>query len=409
VKPEKKRKVVGLLLIAFAVGGAGFMIWSKSGGGEVADVKPAPPAKIARMQPETAADGKAAVADEAVTVKGTLHPFRPNVREEGAKEEAKSKPQPEPKKSAAQAPAELPSLVHTFSPTVPLPEPDMSPPREFAPRGTLVQCQLVLTLDSSSLQTPVLGMVTKNVYHDGKLIIPAGTEVHGFARTGRTRDRIEANGTWTFVWEDGREFRIGGIALDREANPDGEGWGISDGSAGIRGKVTKADDYQELKLMLATFISGVAKSSKETSQTIFGSQPDNTMGNAALEGVSDVGQQYARMLLKQIEEEGYFVRVAAGTEFYIYLLGVFEPQLASVGGTSQGETPKQSWELSRERYEANRKEVEAAEARAARQKESPEDTRVREALEQRAKLMERIKEQFPMPPPPATESQSLEP
>ncbi len=400
MKQETKRKVVGGSLILLAIAGAGFAMWSRSGGTEE-EVAPAPQPKIAQMQPELAQDGAAAVAPEGETIKGSMYQYRPNNREAPASgaRPAPGPPPPARGPGGQQTSPELPSLVHQFSVTPLPPQRGDDSPDTFAPRGTLVSCQLVLTLDSSSLQTPVLGMVTKNVYHEGKLIIPAGTEVHGFAKNGRMRDRIEANGSWTFVWENGQEYRIGGIALDREANPDGEGWGITDGSAGIRGQIMKTDDYQELKLMFATFLSGVARSSQKTTQTIFGQQPDNSITNAGLEGVSDVGQQYASMLLKKIQEEGYFVRVAAGTEFYIYLLGVFEPELASVGGVSQGEGPVQSWEIAQHRFEAQKKEFDAMTAKSPEVREEPSEQRIREAMEQRAKLVERFKQDFPAPPP----------
>src|SRR3981081_1317812 len=51
--------------------------------------------------------------------------------------------------------------------------------KQYAPFGRLVKCQLVITVDSSELETPIIAVVTEDVNHDGRLIIPAGTEVHG--------------------------------------------------------------------------------------------------------------------------------------------------------------------------------------------------------------------------------------
>jgi len=44
----------------------------------------------------------------------------------------------------------------------------------FAPFGRLIACETVITVDSSSIQTPIIGLVTENVYFGGKLVIPAG-------------------------------------------------------------------------------------------------------------------------------------------------------------------------------------------------------------------------------------------
>ena len=71
-------------------------------------------------------------------------------------------------------------------------------------------------MDSASIQTPIISLVTENIYHGGKLVIPAGTEVHGTAQTDRHRERIASGNNWTFVWQSGEELRLKGIALDRE-------------------------------------------------------------------------------------------------------------------------------------------------------------------------------------------------
>ena len=60
----------------------------------------------------------------------------------------------------------------------------------YLPYGRLVKCELVNTVDSSNIQTPIIGLVTEDVWHDSQLIIPAGTEVHGTAQRVATRERI---------------------------------------------------------------------------------------------------------------------------------------------------------------------------------------------------------------------------
>ena len=131
----------------------------------------------------------------------------------------------------------------------------------YAPFGRLVSCELVSTVDSSSLNTPIIALVTEDLYHDGKLIIPAGAEIHGTASRDDMRDRISSNGTWVVVWrtldnENGKELRLSGIALDKRKSPRGDYWDISDGSAGIRGYVINTTDMQELIAVAAEFLSG---------------------------------------------------------------------------------------------------------------------------------------------------------
>ena len=123
----------------------------------------------------------------------------------------------------------------------------------YAPFGRLIPCETVITVDSASIQTPIVGLVTENIYHAGKLVIPAGTEVHGTAQTDRHRERIASGNNWTLVWQGGEELRLSAIALDREFSGDQEGWGITDGSAGLRGRVIKSDDMADIKLVRRNF------------------------------------------------------------------------------------------------------------------------------------------------------------
>ena len=49
----------------------------------------------------------------------------------------------------------------------------------YAPYGRMIPCETVITIDSAKIETPIIGFVTEDVWHDGRLIIPAGAEVHG--------------------------------------------------------------------------------------------------------------------------------------------------------------------------------------------------------------------------------------
>lgn len=205
--------------------------------------------------------------------------------------------------------------------------------KNFAPFGRLIPCELIVTVDSSSMQTPIIGLVTKNVYFGGRLLIPAGTEVHGKAQTDRVRERIASSGGWTFVWQDGRELRVSGIALDREFDADGKGWGITDGSAGLRGRVLKSDDMAEIKLFAASFLSGATSAFTDNHQTIYGTQVLPTAKNAGLEGAQAVIQDYAKQIYDSIQRDGFYVRVAAGKQFYLYITQTLDVSDAAVGST----------------------------------------------------------------------------
>ena len=80
------------------------------------------------------------------------------------------------------------------------PKPDSRGPKgEYAPAFRLIKCQLVNTVDSSNTTTPIIGLVTDDLWWNGKLIIRANSEVHGVANVDRVRERIASNGEFTFV------------------------------------------------------------------------------------------------------------------------------------------------------------------------------------------------------------------
>ncbi len=206
------------------------------------------------------------------------------------------------------------------------------PPEKFMPFGTLLKCKLVNTIDSANLETPVIAVLLEDVWQNGKKVIPANTLVHGTARAGRLRDRVNASGTWRFVWQDGRELAFNGVALDREYEHDIDGYGITDGSGGIKGRLMATDDLQELKVLASAALSGFARGTQDRTQTALGTTITGSVSSGVREGVGDVFDLYAKRTLKDIEENGYFVRVAAGKEFYVYVLESVDPQKASVAG-----------------------------------------------------------------------------
>ena len=212
----------------------------------------------------------------------------------------------------------------------------------YAPFGRLIPCETVITVDSASIQTPIVGLITENIYHGGRLVIPAGTEVHGTAQTDRHRERIASGGSWTLVWQGGEEMRLKAIALDREFSGDQEGWGITDGSAGLRGRIIKSDNMAEIKLFAATFLSGAADALTEKEQTIFGAINSRSLNNAPFEGAQKVLAVYAQRIYEAIQRDGFYVRVPSGKQFYLYVLQTIDRSDAVIGGTlkpfAQGQT-----------------------------------------------------------------------
>jgi len=247
--------------------------------------------------------------------------------------EAKANPAPQPAKPTNEAEPAKPAIppLSLFAET-----PEAEPKqigRNYAPYGRLIPCELIVTVDSASIRTPIIGLVTEDIYHAGRLIIPAGTEVHGRAQTDRVRERIASGNSWTLVWQSGEEMTVGGMALDREANPDGDGWGITDGSAGLRGRLIKTDDFAEIKLFAATFLSGASGLLTDRQLTIFGSQTTPNLQNAPLQGAQEVLGAYAKQIYDSIQRDGFYVRVPAGKQFYLYVTQTIDDSDATIGQT----------------------------------------------------------------------------
>jgi len=249
------------------------------------------------------------------TVNRTVSEFKPPREQELPT--SKVEPIPQPKKKQEEKKIHIPPIsLFAELPTPELPKP---PTTKFAPFGRLIPCELVITVDSSSANTPIIGLITHDVWHSNELIIPAGTEVHGTAQSNRVRERISSSGQWTIVWQDGRELQVSGLALDREKDPDGKGWAITDGSAGLKGKVLKSENADEIKLFVSTFLSGAASALTEREQTIFGTQATPSLNNAPFEGAQQVLGRYAQQIFNTIERDGFYVRIPAGKQFYLYV------------------------------------------------------------------------------------------
>ncbi len=279
---------------------------------------------VATEQPQTASNGDPA---ELVRMRGAR---------ESRSDKAPAKPRALPISLVAIAPL---SDSTTLSKT-------------YAPFGRLIPCETVITIESSKLDTPVIGLVTEDVWHNGELIIPAGAEIHGRASLDRARERIAASGKWVVVWRDGTalngtELVLNGIALDREKDDTSGVFGLRDGSAGLLGDVVKSDDWQEIKLFASTFLAGFAGGLQQlrNQNTAFGDLvqvPKASGQNAALQGTADVLNAYAKEIQQAIARDGFFVRVTAGKQFYLYVTETIDVAKGTRGNVANAEIWRKS-------------------------------------------------------------------
>lgn len=224
------------------------------------------------------------------------------------------------------------TLLAAQAPTTPAETPT------FAPYGRLIPCETVVTLESNRLDTPVIGLVTEDVWHAGRLVVPAGAEVHGQAALDRARERLAVQGAWKIVWrtpdaDNGTELSVQGLALNREYDSATGRWGEQDGSAGLRGAILKTDDERELKLFAATFLASATAALQDVRPTagLLGdaSVPAATARNAVLAGSGAVLREHAQAIRESIARDGLYLRVPSGKPFYLYLTQTLDLSQAS--------------------------------------------------------------------------------
>ncbi|MDB6175547.1 MAG: hypothetical protein JWL59_4858 [Chthoniobacteraceae bacterium] len=289
-----------------------------------------------RVTPRDGFQAKPGTAEEKPqlleTVTRAMVPFRPPGDEP-------AKATPIAQKKPTQAPIVKPPPLTLVAETVVTKPKPKERSADFAPFGRLIPCKLIVTVDSSTINTPIIGLVTGDVYHHGRLLIPAGTEVHGTAQIDRVRERIASNRRWILVWQTGEELHVSGLALDREHDQNGEDWGITDGSAGLRGRLIERDDYAEIKLFAATLLSGATEALTEKRSFAFGTYALPSLQNAPLQGAQAVLDRYAQQIEQTIERDGFYVRVAAGKQFYLYITQPIDRADAKVAGVAIGTEP----------------------------------------------------------------------
>lgn len=203
-----------------------------------------------------------------------------------------------------------------------------SPTGPVAPYGRLIPCETVVTLESNRLATPVIGLVTDDVWENGRVIVPAGTEVHGQAALDHARERIAVDGSWVLVWRsrdanNGTELTVRGLALAREPFEGSDPPELQDGSAGLPGMIVRATGNRELKLLAASFLSAATAALQDTRANPgpWGeiAVPAATVRNATLAGSGAILRNYAEQMREAIARDGFFLRVPAGTPFYLYV------------------------------------------------------------------------------------------
>jgi hypothetical protein len=228
------------------------------------------------------------------------------------------RPPPSPQQPPILAPlVSFYAQVPTPSPTPGTPPTETRQPQAWLPPGTFIPCALVNTVESSHINTPVVGEVLRDMYQTGRLIIPAGAIVGSFAESGAVRDRIEVAGEWLIVYPDARHLRVRGIACDREADPANQQFGIEDGSAGLQGELVESDHWANAKAFIALLMTAAIQTGTAVATSTL--QAAHTTGVTSLPDTTPILAKYLDQLLNGETGDGRFVRVRASKEFYLYV------------------------------------------------------------------------------------------
>ena len=244
---------------------------------------------------------------------------------------------PEGRPVAVKTPPPIPQAIFAMK--------ENSLSENYLPYGRLLKCELVNTVESINLETPIIGLITEDVWRDGRLIIPAGTEVHGAAKSSAARDRIGSDHEWILVFQNGKQLPLAGTVLDNAPDEREPGrWKESDGSAGLKGYKIAADQYAEAKAILASIVSAGAGAFPGVTNIISPLTGGATqlqgggMTQALSAGIQAGGQLYAQRLLEGLQKNPYYVRVPAGTLFYLYVTQTVDLNKAARGLTSNTST-----------------------------------------------------------------------
>lgn len=299
----------GMITIVSLVAVVGYIAFTAAKGGKTTEPTSRSP-RLSRVSSSVDGISNDRVMQQEVVsrVVSGYQPFRPS-------------PQSLPEKEEHQMAVFVPKgkLVHSFQPEAPKSKPPQVQASEVVlPPGVLVPCRLFNGIESNLPDTPLIAHVLADIRVNGKVVVPTGSQVHGTVRVDDHRNRVMTGSSWQLVTPRGKVIKVSGVGLTRDYDSRRDVYGSSDGFAGIGGVEVRQDQQASKRFFAGTGLAAVSKLSQQRNPTLFGDQVVASLGNSVMEGGASVANEYARMKLKEIEKNKPFIRVAAGTEFYLY-------------------------------------------------------------------------------------------
>jgi hypothetical protein len=177
----------------------------------------------------------------------------------------------------------------------------------YIPTGAVFQAQLLTPIKTSIEKTFVMAETTNEFRMDMKRRILPASRLIGRSHFDPILKAVVVEFN-TLVSPAGIESSMSGLALSRNALPEIEGLYFSD----------KLVNYGTA--LAFGFLSGFAEAGRERGATIFGSQPEVSIGNQVLSGLSVASFQVANQILNDIRARSIeYVVVPAGERIFVVL------------------------------------------------------------------------------------------
>lgn len=177
----------------------------------------------------------------------------------------------------------------------------------YLPTGTVFQGQLITPIKTSVDRTFVMAETTNEYRMDMKRKIPKGSRLIGRSRLNPVLKGVIVEFD-KLVLPNGIETNISAMALSRNALPEIDGLYFSN----------RAVTYGTA--LAFGFLSGFSAAARDREVTVLGSQPEVSVGNQALTGLSTASFQVANEMLRDIQKNSVeYVVVPAGEQVFVAL------------------------------------------------------------------------------------------
>lgn len=182
----------------------------------------------------------------------------------------------------------------------------------YVPTGAVFQARLITPIKTSLQRSLVIAETTNEFRMDMKRRIPKDSRLIGRARLDPVLKGVIVDFD-TLVLPGGKETKIDGLALSRNALPEIDGLYFSD----------KLETYGTA--LAFGFLSGFSDAARERESTVFGSLPKESVSNQVLAGLSTASFQVADEILRDIRNSAIeYVVVPAGEPIFVALTKRYE-------------------------------------------------------------------------------------